>query len=868
MKKSRAARWSLTLLILIASVLTLGCVIARKVEDEMRKALLVQTTIGANSVDSDHILELKNNLTDIKNPHYQTLKKQLANMRKADERLHFVYLMGVTPANKIYFMVDDREDGSKECSPPGSPYDEAPKEFLEVYQTGKAVVQGPSADSWGSYTSGCAPIIDPHTGKTIAIFAIDFDADSWYWEIFSQTALPLGLIVLLAVGLLSTYISNRRGRLLRETEHRYKAMFNDSPDPYTILENSVIIECNTAAELSLQYTKDELIGSTSRQFFPLLQPDGVVSSDAANQIREKVMTNGRHTFEWMLVKKTGETFWAIISLSKIVIEGKPVFFASWIDISEKKKAEEELMNAVEAANAANKAKSDFLANMSHEIRTPLNGVIGFTDLLKNTPLTPLQEQYVKNANTSGLTLLGIINDILDFSKIEAGMMDLEMTQTDIIELASQSVDIIRYTADQKNLEILLDIDPKLPRFAETDPVRLKQILANLLGNAVKFTHQGEVELKVEYKVITEHEGKIRFSVRDTGIGINPADQKKLFKAFSQADSSTTRKFGGTGLGLIISEMIAQKLGSKIEMDSIENHGTTFSFEIITHTKPGEKINTDSLKEIKRCLIVDDNKDNRTILEQILQSWGIHTHSCADGYTALEIIRTEEPFDVIICDYHMPEMDGLETIKRIRENRISENSTTRQPVILLLSSSDNADMYRKCDVMDIRYRLTKPVKADELFSYLSGIHANEPLVPTPEVQEEKTKKMIEKATILIAEDNEFNMLLIKAIVGKIVPGCKIVEAKNGKEAVMFWIVEQPDLILMDMQMPEMGGVEATIKIREKEGEGQHTPIVALTAGALTEEREKCLEAGMDEFLTKPIEPDKLDSVITHFLSAVR
>lgn len=865
MKKSRTARWSLTLLILIALVLTLGWVIARKVEDEMRNALLVQTAIGANSVDSEHILGLKNNATDIRSPHYQTLKRQLANMRKADERIHFVYLMGVNKANKIYFMVDDRKDGTKECSPPGSTYNEAPKEFLEVFQTSKALVQGPSADSWGSYTSGCAPIIDPHTGKTIAIFAIDFDADSWYWEIFSQTALPLGLIILMAIGLLSTYISNRRGRLLRETEHRYKAMFNDSPDPYTILQNGVIIECNTAAELSLQYSKDELIGSTSRQFFPLLQPDGVVSSDAANKIRDKVMANGRHTFEWMLVRKNGETFWAIISLSKILIEGKAVFFASWIDISEKKKAEDELMMAVEAANAANKAKSDFLANMSHEIRTPLNGVIGFTDLLKNTPLTSLQEQYVKNANTSGLTLLGIINDILDFSKIEAGMMDLEITQTDIIELASQSVDIVRYTADQKNLEILLDIDPKLPRFAETDPVRLKQILANLLGNAVKFTHKGEVELKVAYTPLSDTKGKIRFSVRDTGIGINPADQKKLFKAFSQADSSTTRKFGGTGLGLIISEMIAQQFGSKIEMDSIENYGTTFSFEITTQTHPGEKINTDSLKDIKRCLIIDDNKDNRTILEQILQNWGVYSCSCAEGLGALDIIKNEEPFDVIICDYHMPEMDGLETIRRIRENHSSGTSTTRQPVILLLSSSDNADMYRKCDAMDIRYRLTKPVKADELFSYLSGIHTNDPLVPTPEKQEDKTKKMIENATILIAEDNEFNMLLIKAIVSKIVPGCKIVEAKNGKEAVMFWIVEQPDLILMDMQMPEMGGVEATIKIREKESEGQHTPIVALTAGALTEEREKCLNAGMDEFLTKPIEPDKLDEVIVRLLS---
>ena len=535
---------------------------------------------------------------------------------------------------------------------------------------------------------------------------------------------------------------------------------------------------------------------------------------------------------------------------------------SW-DITEKKEFEEELLKAVAAAEAASKAKSEFVANMSHEIRTPLNGVIGFTDLLKSTPLSKVQEQYVKNANASGHTLLGIINDILDFSKIEAGMLDLDVIKTDMVEMLGNSVDIIKFAASEKDLEVLLDIDMDMPRFAFIDKIRLKQILANLLSNAVKFTEKGIVELKAEFKEIDSKYGRIKFSVRDTGIGISKEQQARLFKPFSQADSSTTRRFGGTGLGLIISEMIAQKMGSSIEIESTPGKGTTFHFEIVTKTEQGEKIDTSSLKEIKRCLVIDDNADNRMILEHIMANWGIECKSCDNGYTALDTIGASEPFDVIICDYHMPKIDGLQTIRLIRERL--KLTPAMQPIILLHSSSDNADLHRKCDELGVRFRLTKPVKSDELYAYLCNVNT-----PFDERDSEETtfvKKKDEQyefnepVSILIAEDNDFNMLLIKALVSKTIPSAEIIEAKNGKEAVVLWLIEQPNLILMDMQMPIMSGIEATIKIREHEKKnGEHVPIIALTAGALLEEKEKCIKAGMDDFLTKPIESDKLVKVM--------
>jgi len=405
-------------------------------------------------------------------------------------------------------------------------------------------------------------------------------------------------------------------------------------------------------------------------------------------------------------------------------------------------AEEELTHAKERAEAASKAKSEFLANMSHEIRTPLNGVIGFTDLLRDTPLTSVQQQYVDNANVSGHTLLNVINQILDLSKIEAGMMELESIKTDMVELFEHSVDIIKFAGGRKDLEILLDIDRTMPRFAMIDPIRIKQVLANLLGNAVKFTERGEVELKVRYVPIDSRHGCFSVSVRDTGIGITDEQRDKLFKAFSQADSSTTRRYGGTGLGLMISDSIMQKMGGKIHVQSRPSAGSTFSFDLQAEVEPEVTRNLD-----------DINGDSRA-------------HS-----------RDSSPAPV--------------------GNKAATESD-------------------------------------------SGL------------------------LILIADDVQMNMAFVKLLISKLSPGAMIIEAENGRIAVDKFIQFKPDLIFMDVQMPELDGQEAAKEIRKIEASvGGHVPIVALTAGALTEEMERCYDAGMDDFITKPIDARKLAIILEKY-----
>ncbi|MDI6402482.1 response regulator, partial [Balneolaceae bacterium ANBcel3] len=580
------------------------------------------------------------------------------------------------------------------------------------------------------------------------------------------------------------------------------------------------------------------------------QPVAALLSDLRlppyDQTAEISMTDLWAQYRWEIIG--GFLVFAVISLLLVMIIRRQM---------ELKVVMQELNDAKDRAETANRAKSEFLSNMSHEIRTPLNGVIGFTDLLKNTPLTSVQQQYVNNANVSGHTLLGIINDILDFSKIEAGMLYLEMIKTDMIELLENSVDIVKYQAGQKDLELLLHIDQSMPRFAVTDPIRLKQILANLLGNAVKFTKKGEVELKVQYEALEDGKGKLSFYVRDTGIGITEEQKSKLFKAFSQADSSTTRKFGGTGLGLIISDMIAKELGSKIMADSELGKGSTFYFEIVTEMKDGDRIDTCSLEQIKRCLIIDDNANNRLILEDMLANWNVSSESCDNGLTALKLLETSDPFDVIICDYNMPYMDGLETIRLIREKL--KLTADKQPVLLLHSSSDDAELHKKCEELGIRFRLTKPVKGHDLHAYLCQVHD-----PGHRVKETVAAKSPElppsfcgSVNILIAEDIEMNMMMIKALISKICPGAVLYEAANGLEAVRMMSEVAPDLIFMDVQMPEMDGLEATKQIRTLEKEsGAHVPIIALTAGAFKEEQEKCMTAGMDDFMAKPVDPSKI------------
>lgn len=578
----------------------------------------------------------------------------------------------------------------------------------------------------------------------------------------------------------------------------------------------------------------------------------------------------KYTIEFRMKHKDGSIRWIMAKGEAIRdAEGKPWRMAgSHSDITQRKSYEDALIVAKETAEIASRAKSEFLANMSHEIRTPLNGVIGFTELLMQTPLNEIQMQYAENANVSGQALLGIINDILDFSKIEAGKLELETIKTDIIKLVEEAADIIKFHAAEKGLELLVDIDPEMPETAEVDPVRLKQILVNLLNNAVKFTEKGEVELKVRFAAAAEkNAGIYYFSVRDTGIGISEEQRLKLFKAFSQADSSTTRKFGGTGLGLIISNLLANKMGGKIEIDSEYGAGSAFRFSIETRCEKKDRPGGIIRPAVKRALVVDDNERSRLILQKSVERFGIECLVCDNGLSALKMIE-ESAFDLLIADYRMPYLNGLETVTMLREKL--NIPPEKMPVIMVHDSFDDKTVLQECKKAGVKFNLIKPVKANQLADALNSIHKKEISESESKKAESESGRTLIAAnpkTVLIAEDVKMNMLLIKTIVKQMIPGCHVVEAVNGKETVELAENKKPDLILMDIQMPELDGIKAARLIRQSEaGSGRRVPILALTASAIKDEKEKCLAAGMDDFITKPIEPHSLRAKLEKYLGS--
>jgi PAS domain S-box-containing protein len=531
--------------------------------------------------------------------------------------------------------------------------------------------------------------------------------------------------------------------------------------------------------------------------------------------------------------------------------------------------EKDIIEAKEIAESSSKAKSEFLANMSHEIRTPLNGIIGFIDLLFNTPLNNTQKQYLKNVNTSTKTLLGIINDILDFSKIESGKLELDYIETDLVELVEKSTDILKYYASKKKIELLVNIPFDVPRFAIVDPLRLQQILVNLLSNSLKFTAEGEVELKVNFKPINTKKGLFTFAVKDTGIGISLEDQKKLFEAFTQADSSTTRKYGGTGLGLTISNKIAEKMNSKIYIKSKVNEGSEFFFTIETEYKQSEKMESSNLKDIKRVLIIDDNYSVRKSLEYNFKYWGIESVSVENCENGLKTIKKNNNFDIVIVDYNMPDIDGLETIKKIK--KIPKISEKKIIFILLHNATEDIDFHNECKKLGVKFYLIKPIKMRKLFYLLKNINLeNISDFFSDEIQYVKTDSYMinnKKGKILIAEDLDLNMALIEILLKYSLPNFEVLKAYNGKEAYDIAISKKPDIIFMDVQMPVMNGIEATEKIRKYEkNQDDHSIIIALTAGALKSEKEKCLKAGMNDFYTKPLDRFKLQKILLKYFSS--
>lgn len=527
------------------------------------------------------------------------------------------------------------------------------------------------------------------------------------------------------------------------------------------------------------------------------------------------------------------------------------------------KTSEELFLAKKEADRANKTKSEFLANMSHEIRTPMNGVLGMLHLLKETTLTKEQRECINAADTSANTLLVIINDILDFSKIEAGKLELEKADFDLHEIISNVASLFSEIAFKKGLELAVDINTDVPVFVQGDPTRLGQIVTNLLGNSIKFTDAGEIIVSVVVEEEYDDKTKLCFVVKDTGVGISEEAQSNIFSDFSQADTSTTRNFGGTGLGLSISKQLVELMGGEIGVSSILGEGSIFKFTVVVgkstladHYSDSESIDFGN----KKILIVDDNSTNCKILDKQLTSWTIPHDIVNNGFLAIEKIEKAQaegnPYSCVLLDMMMPEMDGIEVARKLNEVNFSTN-------IIMLSSGSNAEVAKALDENIIKSYLLKPVRSSVLFDTLSAVTSN------IYVKNEKTKtsdmydkKLYVGKSVLVVEDNKINQKVIVGLLSKL--GIDADVANNGVEGLNKINSEKYDLVFMDCQMPEMDGYTATRKIRETEtGEG-HLKVIAMTANAMEGDKEECLAAGMDDYISKPIKPVVLNEFLERWL----
>jgi two-component system, sensor histidine kinase and response regulator len=657
---------------------------------------------------------------------------------------------------------------------------------------------------------------------------------------------------------------------LLASEERYRCMVEDMHDAYyeMDLKGNLTFFNDALCKLHIR-SREELVGKNNREYMDEDTLKEIVS------FYKQVYATGEPVrgIIWKRTRPDHGDRWFENSVSLITdAVGAAVGFRGFSrEITQRILDEEALQKAKEEAEAANRAKSEFLANMSHEIRTPMNGIIGMTRLALETDLSSEQRDYLGMVKGSAESLLSIINDVLDFSKIEAGQLTLDPISFQLRETVEDTIREFALPAHQKGLELACDVQPGVPDALVGDPGRVRQIVLNLVGNALKFTSQGEVIVTVRLAAVPlagssdrrDEEALLHFSVADTGIGIPSEKQQLIFEAFSQADGSTTRRYGGTGLGLTICTKLVKMMGGRIWVESNPEKGSTFHFtaRFGTRRQPGAQERITGAIEWRnlRVLVVDDNATTGRILQRLLADWGMRPTGVQDGSEAVRALKTArktgDAFHLVLLDAQMPDMDGFVVAEKIKR-RSSPTAATMATIVMLLSSGQPGDVVR-CRELGIGASLRKPVKQSDLFRAISS------LLGDPAVKADRSKaslrtvpgKQSDRYHILLAEDNAVNQRLAVRLLER--KGHSVVVAGDGQRALEVFTREPFDLILMDVQMPEMNGYEVTAAIRESErASGRHVPIIAMTAHAMKGDRERCLEAGMDGYVSKPIRPGDL------------